>query len=30
MYKSILNSALEKKIINENEYESMKLIYEEK
>lgn len=29
-YKSILNSALEKKIINENEYESMKLIYEEK
>ena len=29
-YKSILNSALEEKIINEKEYESMKLIYEEK
>ena len=29
-YKSILNSALKEKIINEKEYESMKLIYEEK
>lgn len=29
-YKSILNSALEEKIINEKEYESMKLIYEKK
>lgn len=29
-YKSILNSALEEKIINAKEYESMKLIYEEK